>query len=181
MDLFIILKIIYFLLPGIFANILPVFFKRISFLNYPVDFGIYFGKERLFGDHKTFRGFFFGILGSIVFVFLQRLLYSFEIFKNFSLINYITVNFLVLGFLFGFGVLFGDLFGSFLKRRFGFRSGESFYILDQINGGLGIAFFVLPFYFKELNLILLIILLWTLGHFFIKYLGYLLGIEKKRI
>ncbi|MEM0022950.1 MAG: CDP-archaeol synthase, partial [Archaeoglobaceae archaeon] len=32
-----------------------------------------------------------------------------------------------------FGAMFGDLVGSFVKRRFNFKRGESFPVLDQIS------------------------------------------------
>lgn len=175
------LQLIYFLIPGAFANMMPVFVKRLHFLNYPVDLGVKLFGERLFGANKTFRGLFFGIVLAIILVFLQQVLYNYELFKNLSLIDYSGINFLLFGFLTGFGVLFGDLIGSFLKRRLHVSAGKSLLIVDQINGGLGLAIFIVPFYFKSLIFAIWLILAWTIGHFILKYLGHLFGMYKEKI
>lgn len=172
--------VIYFLVPAALANMAPVFVKKFNFLNYPVDFKLKINGKRIFGDNKTFRGLFLGIISAIIFVFVQKYLYNFEFFESLSIVDYASVNSLLLGFFVGSGVLIGDLVGSFIKRRFSFRPGESFLILDQVNGGIGIAF-VSYFYFKSWILILWIILIWLIGHFIIKYLGYLLNIYKEKI
>ncbi len=181
MSLVFIIHILYLLIPGAFANMAPVLFKKFNFLNYPVDFGLKFGKNRLFGTNKTFRGFFFGILGSIIFVFIQRILFNYELFRNISLIDYSKINLILFGFLIGFSVLFGDLIGSFIKRRLNVGPGKSLFIVDQVNGGVGFALFVIPFYFKSWSLALWILIIWTIGHLIIKYFGYLLKIDKEKI
>lgn len=181
MNFIFLLKILYLLLPAAFANMVPVFMKKMNFLNYPLDFKLKFFGNRLFGNNKTFRGLVFGIIGSIVVVLLQSFLYEYEFFLNINLVNYSLVNVFGFGFLVGFGVLFGDLVSSFIKRRFGFKSGEHFFILDQINGGLGFGFLIVLTYFKSWNLFLWVILIWFVGHLVIKYIGYLLGIYKEKI
>lgn len=181
MNFMFLLKILYLLLPAAFANMIPVFFRKINFLNYPLDFKLKFFGNRLFGNNKTFRGLIFGILGSEIIVLLQSFLYKYELFFNISLVNYNLVNILGFGFLVGFGVLFGDLVSSFVKRRFSFKSGEHFFVLDQINGGLGFGFFIVLSYFKSWGLFLWVILVWFFGHLVIKYLGYLFGMYKEKI
>ncbi|MBI2148219.1 CDP-archaeol synthase [Candidatus Woesearchaeota archaeon] len=179
---FFILSIIYFLFPAAFANMLPVFVKNnFKYLDYPVDFYFKIGKNRLFGNNKTFRGFIFGIIASIIVVFFQNLLYNYKFFQSLSLIDYSRSNFLILGFLIGFGTLFGDLIGSFIKRRLNYKPGEKFYVLDQINSAIGILIFVLPFYFNSWSVALWIIIVWFIGHLITKYLGYLLKIDKEKI
>ncbi len=182
MSLIFLMQILYLLVPAAFANMAPVFVKnKFNFLDYPVDFRLIFFGRRLFGDNKTFRGFIFGIFSSILIVFIQSFLYRYEIFAKISLISYNEINILVFGFLIGFSVLLGDLISSFIKRRFNFKPGESFYILDQVNGGLGFVFVIIPIYFKSWSLALWIVLIWLLGHLVIKYLGYLFRFEKKKI
>lgn len=183
--------VLYLLIPGAIANIIPAIIKNhFKFLAYPIDFRINLFGKRLFGDNKTFRGLIWGIIGSIVIVFLQKILYEYNFFSNLSLVDYSEINFLLFGFLIGFGVLFGDLVGSFIKRRFDFKPGESFYVLDQINGGFGFALFLSIFYVLNQGLnfdtgtfifMLLMILIWGIGHLIIKYLGFLFGIYKEKI
>ena len=182
MNLLFLLQVIYFLLPAAFANMTPVFMRNhFKFLAYPVDFNKKVYNKRVFGDRKTFRGFVFGILAAVIIVFMQKLLYGFGFFQKISLINYSSVNFLVLGFLIGFGCLFGDLIGAFIKRRLDFKPGESFFVLDQVNNIFGIALFVTPFYFSSWKINLWFLLIWFLGHLIIKYLGFIFKIDKKMI
>ena len=56
------LAVIYYMLPAYFANMAPVIFKKINFLNVPIN-------ENLFGRNKTYRGLFFAVLlGTVVFL-----------------------------------------------------------------------------------------------------------------
>ena len=175
------LKILYLLLPGAIANMTPVFVRKIKFLDYPLDFNLKFFGKRLFGKNKTFRGLIFGILASILIVLLQSFLYKYKNFYDISFVGYNNINIFGFGFLIGFGVLFGDLAGSFVKGRFGFKPGEHFFVLDQINGGIGFGLFVVLPYFMSWNLFFWMILVWFIGHLIIKYLGYLFGIGKEKI
>jgi len=148
-----ILQIIYFLLPAALANMMPVFMKnKMPYLNKPLDFNFKLGKNRILGDNKTFRGLVSGIIGAVIIVYIQLILYDFKLFRDLSLINYSTINFLVFGFLIGFGVIFGDAIGSFIKRRFNIIPGKSLLLIDQINGIIGLAVFVYLFYLASLKI-----------------------------
>lgn len=177
----IILQIIYLLIPAGVANIIPILVKKIKFLDYPVDFNLkLFGKSFL-GRNKTFRGLFFGIIGGMIFVIIQFFLYRFEFFKNLSLVNYSEINILFFGFLVGFSVLVGDLIGSFVKRRFSFKPGQSFYVLDQMDSIIGFIIFVVPIYFKSWYILVWLVLVWLVGHLIFKYIGYLCKLNKEKI
>ncbi|MFA6547665.1 MAG: CDP-archaeol synthase [Candidatus Magasanikbacteria bacterium] len=134
----ILLQIIWFLLPAGFANMAPVLVRKINFLNYPIDGGRIFFGERLFGSNKTWRGLFFGIIFSILTVFIQSFLYSrFFAVRDISFFSYFNANICLVGFLFGAGALIGDLIKSFFKRRFHIASGKSWVPFDQIDWILG--------------------------------------------
>lgn len=181
MSLIFLLRVLYLIVPAAIANMMPVFVKKINFINYPIDFKVNFTGKRLLGDNKTFRGLFFGIIGSIIIVFIQKYLFSYEIFRNISLIDYSEINFILFGFLGGFGVLFGDLIGSFIKRRLDIAPGKSLFMIDQINGGFGFVLLTGLFYLRSWSLIFWILLIWTVGHFALKYVGYLFNIYKEKI
>ena len=66
----IILQSLFLFLPAAVANMMPVLVKDIRFLRGSVDFGLTIHGKRVFGDHKTWRGFFFGILGAIATIYL---------------------------------------------------------------------------------------------------------------
>ncbi len=143
-----IIQIVYLLLPAYFSNMASVIFRNtFNFLAIPVDFGKKFGQNRLFGETKTIRGFVVGIIFAILISFLQNVLYlNFNIFKEISLIDFSTYNFVLVGFLLGFGALCGDLFESFIKRRIGKKSSESWKFFDQIDYVIGALIFIYPIY-----------------------------------
>src|SRR3989344_8741788 len=98
-----IFKVAYLLVPAIFANITPVLVKKhFKKLDYPIDFGIKIFGKRIFGKNKTFRGFIFGMLISLIFALIQKLLHNYDFFKSLSLINYSSVNIILFGLLCGF-------------------------------------------------------------------------------
>jgi hypothetical protein len=183
MDLILFLvRIVYFIIPAAFSNMMPVivrpYFKK---LKYPLDFNKKISGIRILGNNKTFRGLIFGILGSIVLILLQTYLYQYNFFRNISLIDYTQINPIIFGFLTGFSVLFGDAVASFIKRRLEFKPGESFFLLDQINGSLGFSIIVLPFYLDSMKLAIWINIVWIIGHLIIKVISYLFKFEKKAI
>lgn len=176
-----VLILIWFLLPGALANMAPVLVKKINFLYYPIDFGKKFSdNERVLGSHKTFRGLFFAIIFSIFGVFIQKLLYNIEIFKAISIFDYSNVNILALGFLIGFGVMFGDAIGSFLKRRFKIRPGDMFFPIDQMDSAIFMVLFLLPFYELGFWFSIISVIVWLAGHMIINYLGWLLKIKRSK-
>jgi len=94
--------------------------------------------KRILGDHKTWRGLLFGIIAAIVIVLLQTFLYQTGgVFEKLSLINYSEVSVVALGFLLGFGALFGDAVKSFFKRQLAIASGNSWVPFDQLDFILG--------------------------------------------
>ena len=144
----IIIKILYFLLPAYFSNMAPIIFRRaFNFLALPLDFGKTLGGNRLFGENKTIRGFVAGVILAIFIAGLQKILYlNFDFFKEISLINFSSINFILVGFLLGFGALFGDLFESFIKRRIGKKPSEPWKFFDQTDYIVGALFFIYPIY-----------------------------------
>jgi CDP-2,3-bis-(O-geranylgeranyl)-sn-glycerol synthase len=108
--------IIIFLLPPFFANAVPVIFGG----GLPIDLGKKFvDGARIFGDGKTYRGFFSGVLCGILVGFVQ-----------FVFLNDIFLILIAIGS--SMGTMFGDLFGSFIKRRIGLERGKPSLILDQL-------------------------------------------------
>lgn len=170
------------MLPAYFSNMNAAFTSKLHFLDTPIDFGKKLGKERIFGDHKTFRGFFFGILAAIIITFIQYRLYlSFDWIKNISLLDYSSISFLLLGFLLGFGPLFGDLVKSFFKRRVGIAPGKPWPPFDQSDYVLGTLLLLLPVYIPSWSVTLTMILLSVALHFIAVFIGYLLKLRDVKI
>lgn len=168
-------KCVYTTLPGIVANMAPLFVKDINLLNYPIDFGITIKGEIILGPRKTFRGLISGIIFAIIAINIQYCIYKFTPFKNLTLYNFKEINFQLLGFLFGFGVLFGDMIESFIKRRLNMSPGKSLIPFDQIDcvlGGLIFGRIVWDYSYKyALTIILLTFFLHIIG----RHIGYYLG------
>jgi len=137
-----ILTAIYFALPAIFANSAPVFVKSISFLNKPIDGGRKWHGKPILGSHKTWRGLFFAIVAGIIIVYIQRIFYQYEVFRQVSYIDYQKESVILVGFLVGFGAIFGDAVKSFIKRRVGIKSGDRFFPWDQLDSLIGAGLFI---------------------------------------
>lgn len=167
----IILKIIWFFLPAYAANIAASIFK-LKFLDFPIE-------KKFFGSHKTYSGFFSGIIFALFIVFFQRILFNFEFFQKISYLNYFK-NFLLIGFLLGFGALFGDLIKSFFKRRIGIAPGQKWIPFDQIDYTLGALFFISFLFKPPLGFIIESIILNFFLHIFINHFGFWLGIRKNK-
>lgn len=164
-----ILKILWIFLPGAFANIAPLIFQRVNFLNIPIN-------KKLFGENKTYRGLFFGIILSIVIAFLQRLLSA--LFRSIEILNYNEINIFIFGFVMGFGALMGDLLKSLIKRKLNIAPGKSFPIFDQIDWIIG-TIIILNFYIDiTIDFIVVSILLLGILHFLTNIVSYKLKIRK---
>lgn len=108
MDLDPYIKALWYILPAYFANMSPVIFGG----GRPLDMGKNFvDGRRIFGEHKTVRGFLSGVvIGTIVGILQGRFLQGLAL---------------------SLGAMVGDCFGSFLKRRMGLVEGSSAPLLDQ--------------------------------------------------
>lgn len=175
-------QILWLMLPAYMANMVPVFFRKVQFLNYPVDFGLKLNKKRVLGNNKTIRGFFFGILFSIVAVTVQYMLYPQSHFlQSISRIDYSVINPIFFGFLMGFSALFGDSVKSFFKRRINIPPGESWIPFDQIDYMIGVVLFTFTFIKYDWIDFIIILLITPLLNMSTSFIGFLLKIRKNRL
>lgn len=166
----ILLQIVWFFLPAYAANMAASIFK-IKFLSKPIS-------EKLFGSHKTYSGFFTGTFLAILVIVLQRILFKIDFFENISLVDYSGDNYLLIGFLLGFGALFGDTLKSFFKRRIGILAGDRWIPFDQIDYTCGALLLSLFFWQPSLVFVISSIFLNLLFHIFFNHFGFWLGIRK---
>lgn len=175
-----IIQAIYFFLPAAIANMMPIFVKKIKFLNYPVDFNKTWNGKRILGDHKTYRGFFFGTISAFLFFEIQRMLYNKNILKNLALIDY-SVAPIFLGALLGFSALFGDSVKSFFKRRFDIRPGKPWVPFDQLDFMIFALILTLPWSgLTLLNSIIMLGIGFVLTIIF-QYSGYMLKLKDDKL
>ena len=168
----IIIKSLYFFLPAYLANMMPSLLRKWSFAKKPIH-------EKLFGGHKTWRGIVAATLtGGAVFG-IQKYYYL-QGFTQWAVIDYGDFS-LLLGFLMGFGAINGDLVKSYYKRKEGIAPGECWLPWDQLDfviGGLVFTFFV---YVPPAEIASLIFIISPVLHIVVNYIGYLIGLNEKKI
>ena len=72
------------MLPAYFSNMAPVIIKDLNLFNFlakPVDFGIKIKGKPVLGQHKTFRGFIFGVVFALIIAYIQNILYRYDFFS----------------------------------------------------------------------------------------------------
>jgi CDP-2,3-bis-(O-geranylgeranyl)-sn-glycerol synthase len=180
MILKLILQTLWLFLPALLANLTPPLVRNyFKFMAKPIDMGLKFRGKRLLGNNKTIRGLVCGVIIGILVVGIQRLLYTFEAFQWLSLIDYSQTCVLLLGFLLGFGALFGDVVESFFKRQFNVKPGKPFIPFDQIDFLVGAWLFLLFVYVPSWQVIVTLLVMGILLHLLSNILGYLIGVNKE--
>ena len=179
----------------------------------PIDGGKLFRDgRRILGDHKTINGLkgplYVGIPISftlfILFILLwqpikelviqalgdeQYLLYNdLKFFQYYFIGGKFPMNFLVLLIriiLASYGAVIGDLFGSFLKRRFDIKSGAPFWIVDQLDFALiAMLFIIIPsfifpkvFLFPDIHIFVFLIIITPAVSIIANTVAYLVGLK----
>jgi CDP-2,3-bis-(O-geranylgeranyl)-sn-glycerol synthase len=177
----IVVQALYFMLPAYVSNAAPVVAARLDVfksLAFPLDGNKKLNGESLFGESKTARGFFVGITSAIIVALIQYFIYIGTTNHSIYLIDYNLFNSILIGFLLGTGALIGDLIKSFLKRRIGKKSGQSWPIADQIDYPLGALFFVSTIFIPSASHIITIIILSMMLSALANLCAYFLGIKK---
>lgn len=142
--------------PLIAGGILNMIFTKTPIYKkykYPIDgYKNYKDNKRIFGDNKTWIGFFsmifFCIISQIICGFLCN---NFNInhLNDLYMVNHNTITFNILfGALIGFVYMLSELPNSFVKRRLNIKPGKTesgtlglvFFIIDQIDSLVGVMF-----------------------------------------
>ena len=145
----------------------------------PIDFGRnYSDGQRIFGDGKTFRGLFFGVLAGIITGILLIWLSS-----TFSL-TFLPQHTLTSVSLLALGALLGDLGKSFIKRRMGKVRGEKWPVADQLDLVVGAFILMLIidpawlFAYVTLPILIIIVILTIILHRVVNIIGYVMGVKE---
>ncbi|PKL61973.1 MAG: hypothetical protein CVV31_08480 [Methanomicrobiales archaeon HGW-Methanomicrobiales-2] len=145
----------------------------------PIDFGRRSGDgRRIFGDGKTYRGFFGGVLCGILAGLVE--IWAWFTFSLTALPyqTFISVTLLATG------ALLGDLVKSYLKRRLGKERGESWFLADQYDLVVGSFLLILLVYPQwlfgniTLPIAVWIIIMTPLLHRVVNIIGYYIGVKE---
>ena len=177
-ELKILLAVFWLFLPAAFANMAPVFLKRLPVLAMPMDFGRSLAGKRIFGNNKTWRGFFSGVFASLVIIEIQSCLYPFP--AGITMIDYKSENIIWFGLALGLGAILGDAAESFIKRRLDILPGRNFPIADQIDWIIGALIAGSFFYSWAMEIWAIAILMFGLLHPVANILGYWLRLKPNK-
>lgn len=142
----------------------------------PIDFGKkFFDNKPIFGKNKTWRGLLAGIAcGTLAGLLVYLLLLVIPILEPISISLCIAIAFLE-----SVGAHFGDLLGSFIKRRLNIRPGGPAPVLDQTLWIIFAIVFVSPVLYFPLIEIAILLLLSSFLHVGTNIIAYLLGLKKE--
>lgn len=179
------LQMIFMLVCGGVANMIPPMVRGINILNYPIDFGLKINNKFVLGASKTWRGLFFGVIGAAIVGGVLGLMEIFlrhkQIIQQFTGWQiWIFAYYGYLGIIFGLGALGGDLVKSFVKRRVGIDSGVTWFPFDQIDWVVGILI-VSSFIGQSSWYYLILLPVGLILHLIIKFIGYNIRTDTKPI
>jgi CDP-2,3-bis-(O-geranylgeranyl)-sn-glycerol synthase len=149
-----------FIFPAYCANATPV----LAGGGIRMDFGKnFFDGKRIFGNNKTFRGFFFGLAIGVLVGLMETVAFHFPV---------------LFIFLIPLGALLGDLAGAFLKRRIGIAPGGLLPIVDQVDFVIGAIVFAIPLAILGWQLAVTVLLITPPIHLFTNFLAYKMRLKK---
>lgn len=160
------LTLLYLFVPAFVANSTPVIVKNLPVLcswNTPVH-------ARWFGTNKTYRGFLCGIALGMAASLLQYALRDVPVLQGITLLHETPGKSALVGFLLGFGALFGDAVESFVKRRMGLPPGRALPFWDGADYIIGGLVLLAPLYVVPLQ-----------GMFFLLVAGPLLSLASNML
>jgi len=160
---FIIVEAFKFIFPAYCANGTPVLAgggTKMDFCKNFVD-----GK-RIFGNNKTFRGFFFGWGVGIGVGLGEGAIFGFQ---NYPILFALLIP---------LGALLGDLTGAFIKRRLSITPGGLLPIVDQIDFVVGAVVFSLPLALVSWEIALTVLLITPPIHLFTNFLAYKMKLKR---
>lgn len=168
----IILSSLYLILPSYLANIAALVAGK---LNLPLGKPI---NEKLLGRHKTWRGFYAGVIGALLVLLLQDFLHKNGNYMDYSLIDYSNVSIILYSLLFGLGTATGDSIKSYFKRRLKIKPGDPWFPFDQVDLVLGTYLFLLPVFIMPWENLLTLLVITPVLHLLANLTAFGLGLKK---
>ena len=150
-----------FIFPAYCANATPVLAGGGTRMDFGKNF---FDGKRVFGNNKTFRGFFFGLAIGVLVGLMETWVFHFPFL--FALLNPL-------------GALLGDLAGAFLKRRIGIEPGGLLPVVDQVDFVVGAIVFSIPLAIVSWQLAVTVLLITPPIHLLTNFLAYKMRLKRK--
>lgn len=182
-SLFYFLSIFYFFIPAYIANCIPPLLGKIKFLDYPLDNNKMLWGAPILGSHKTWRGLIAELISCSLFTWIFfEINHYFQsgIYENLGFSAYYKFGGIAFGALLGAGIIFGDVFFAFIKRRLRLRPGFPFVPFDQTNYVIGAFLFVEPIAHFGFNFWAILFFLTFFIHIIFNRIGYNLGLHKAK-
>ncbi len=176
-DIFTLVEALWFIIPAFAANGFAPVFKG----KHAIDGGRTFRKQPILGAGKTWEGLIGGVVVGGIIGLVEQLAFPFLPWGlSPQLLNIVPMS-LTLGLLLGFGALFGDLCGAFVKRRCGIERGRPAPLLDQLDFVIGAFAFAYFFGFValEASWFVLLFVLTPILHIIANGIGFLLKVKKE--
>ena len=152
-----------FIFPAYCANATPV----LAGGGTQMDFGKhFFDGKRIFGNNKTFRGFFFGWGVGFGVGLVEGLVFGFG---NYSVLFSLLIP---------LGALLGDLAGAFIKRRLSIKPGGLLPIVDQIDFVVGAIVISIPLAIIGWEVAVTVLLITPPIHLFTNFLAYKMTLKR---
>jgi CDP-2,3-bis-(O-geranylgeranyl)-sn-glycerol synthase len=158
-------------LPAGIANMTPPIANKIPWVNQwqtPMDFDRTYKGVRIFGDHKSWRGF---VSGTICGTLAGALLYALHYHTEYS------AWFILFSAALSAGALVGDAVKSFFKRRTDIKPGGTWFPFDQLDFIISALIFAIPFKILTLPMAGSIIAVYFFSNIIITYISYKLGFK----
>lgn len=177
---------LWFFLPAALANMIPIPLAKVPWLQKfgaPMDFGRTYRGKRVFGSHKTWRGFVAGIIIATLVLWLQQMAVGSFAWAEWitAQVDYAHLPTLIIGPLFAIGALGGDAIESFFKRQRGAAPGRGWFPWDQLDYIIGAAIITAPFAALTFWQYAWLIVLWFVIHLVASYIGWLLKLKERPI
>ena len=151
--------------------------------------GLKFREKRVFGDNKTWRGLLLNLAFCTIGTMIQAGLQKNGCIPLWLFLADYSQHGLAMGLLIGFGITFGELPNSFLKRQMDIPPGKKgkgmggifFTILDQVDLTIGIWILTFSLIRPTFLLVSWSLLLTLIIHMAVSFAGYLLGMRESII
>lgn len=170
------IEALWFILPAYAANGLVPLFKG----KHPIDKNKKLRDgEPIFGPGKTIEGLLAWCFVGALIGAIQMVAYPYIPWEQAPVqLNLVPMS-PMLGFMLGFGAMFGDLMGSFVKRRLKIGRGKPAPLLDQLDFIAGAFALTFLFVIIKLEWVIILLVVTPVLHLIANIIAYLIKVKRE--